>query len=100
MMDIPQSSRSVQLASIIASKTTQCDQWFASKGIPQPSFDEDLTFASTIPDDITEAREKVIEATTELQALMLGPAGYVQQQMREVCAILWRLVDSVTDIKG
>ena len=86
-MALPQSSRSVQLASIIASKTTQCDQWFASKGIPRPSFDEDLTFAFSIPDDIAEARENVIGATTELQALMLGPGGYVQHQMREVCAV-------------
>ena len=99
-MAVLQSSRSVQLASIITSNTTQCDQWFVSQGIPQPSFDEDLTFTSAVPDEVTEAREKVIEASTELQSLMLGPAGYVQYQMREVCSIRWKTGGSRIDIPG
>ena len=83
-MAASQSSRIVELASIIANRTNECDQWFASKGIPSPSFDQDLSFSVTVPEHIAQAREQVIEASAELQALMLGPAGFLQQQMREV----------------
>ena len=53
-------------------------------GHPPPSFDDIGSLKSDLPLEIAVARDSVIENTAELQALMLGPVGYLQQQMRQV----------------
>ncbi|KAH8696410.1 putative O-methyltransferase [Talaromyces proteolyticus] len=68
-------SRILQLAQLISSQTAVIDAHLQSKGLPQPSFDQD---GPTEPiqeatEDVTQARTDVIEATIELRQLLQGP---------------------------
>lgn len=83
-MEVEGSSRVSQLASIIAQNTAKYEAWCSNHGLPLPSFDVDYPVKSNLPDDISKARQAVIESTVELNALMLGPAGFLDTQMREV----------------
>jgi hypothetical protein len=71
------SSRIAELASVISSNTKIVDEHLASKGLPSPSFAADnppaLLFGHGT--DIETSRQAVVDATDELQALMLGPTG-------------------------
>lgn len=83
-MGAQSSNRIVQLASIISTNTDKFDSWLTSHGIPSPSFGIETPRKLEVPKDIAQARQTVIEATIELQALMLGPVGHLQHQTRDV----------------
>lgn len=86
-MSEPSSSQISVFATSIAENTAKYDAWLFSQGIPTPSFDGGGPVGLDLPPEILEAREKVIESTSELQALILGPMDYVQQHMREVSTL-------------
>lgn len=65
------------LANAIQTNTSKVDQYFSSHGIPTPSFDIETPLELHLPDDIALCRTAIIEATEELQMLMLGPVGTV-----------------------
>ena len=65
------------LANAIQTNTSIVDQYFSSHGIPTPSFDIETPLELHLPDDIASCRTAIIEATEELQMLMLGPVGTV-----------------------
>lgn len=70
-----------ELASIIATNTAKVNEYLASKNLPLPSFDVNAPSTSLIPpeaEEIEAARAAVIEATTKLHRLMLGPRDYLQ----------------------
>ena len=72
-----QSRRINELASIISRNTTVVDDFLESKNLPTPTFGIDALPKIPIPDEMVEveaARLKVIEASAELKALMMGPA--------------------------
>lgn len=71
------SHRIVELAKVIQSNTTTIDQHLNSKGLPTPSFaaDNPPTLLYGHGESIDAARQAVVDATDELQALMLGPTG-------------------------
>lgn len=87
-MSGPSSNQISLFAAAIAENTAKYDVWLSSQGIPTPSFDGGAPVGLNLPHEISEAREAVIESTAELQALMLGPLGYVQQHMREVSILV------------
>lgn len=70
-----------ELASIIATNTAKFDKYLSSNNLPSPSFDVDAPSTSLIPpeaEEIEAARAAVIDATTKLHRLMLGPRDYLQ----------------------
>lgn len=70
-----------ELASIIATNTAKVDKYLSSNNLPSPSFDVDAPSTSLIPpeaEEIEAARAAVIDATTKLHRLMLGPRDYLQ----------------------
>ena len=77
-------SRIVELASSIATGTAAIDEYLSGHGLPSPSFDADFPIALDLPDEIQQIRDSVLEASKELQALMLGPVGIVYHQTLDV----------------
>ena len=78
------SSRISQLASTISANTAIFDAYLASNGIPSLSFSTGTPSKIDVPQNIAEARDAVIDASGELQALLLGPRGHLQRQTWEV----------------
>ena len=68
-------TRITELSSVISTNTAKLDKYFASKNLPTPSFDADVSPRLLLDPAIAEARKAIIEATDELQALMQGPIG-------------------------
>ncbi|CAO1605807.1 hypothetical protein XANCAGTX0491_009313 [Xanthoria calcicola] len=66
--------RIAELASIITANTAKIDEHFTANGINEISFDENAGEVLSGP-ELAAARQAVLEATDELHALMLGPAG-------------------------
>ena len=81
------SSRIVELASIISTRTYLVDEYLSAQGLPPLSFEpiEDSQ-QYTLPDSIQAAQNEILEATDELHAHMLGPMGILNQQL--VCLVL------------
>jgi len=68
-------SRIAELASIISNHTEIVDRYLQSQELHSPSFDCEYTEASNLPAEIVIAKNKIVEATEELNSLMLGPIG-------------------------
>ena len=67
-------SRIVQLAKQILEKTTEVDNYLQSHNLPQPSFKIEAPLDFSIDSTAVEgARRSAIEASTELQDLLIGP---------------------------
>jgi hypothetical protein len=66
-------TRIQELAGIIASHTSKIDQFLLSANKPTPSFDINASKTVDLPEDLEHSRALVIEATTELNELLLGP---------------------------
>jgi hypothetical protein len=69
-------NRITELSSIIAKNTALIDDYLTSKNHPTPSLDASALWVLPIPEDavdIKAARQSVMEACSELQALVTGP---------------------------
>lgn len=69
------------LALIISKNTAVVEQYLSLNDLPHPSFGVDAPGGSLVPRDdvdIEAARLAVIEATSKLHDLMLGPREYLQ----------------------
>lgn len=66
--------RIAELASIISANTAKIDDHLTANGFNEISFDENAGDVLSGP-GLAAARQAVLEATDELHALMLGPAG-------------------------
>lgn len=69
-------SRTQELSDIIAKNTEIVNSYLEENKLPTPSLDADAIWSIPIPDHETEtkdARLAVIEACSELQALITGP---------------------------
>lgn len=84
IMEAQPPNKTAQLAATIASNTTKFDGWLTSHGLPSPSFDIETPPKLELPEDISQSRQAIVEATTELQALMLGSVGHLQNETRDV----------------
>ena len=67
------SSRISELAALVSSNTDRVNHYLASKALPSPSFDENGPVDLKLSPEIEQARIAAIDASTELQALLLGP---------------------------
>ena len=75
-------SRIAELASIISSNTSQVDDYISTHGLPPLSFEPNASLKpDTLPHGIQSAQHAILEATDELNALMLGPEGILRQQL-------------------
>ena len=68
-------NRIIKLAEDIASNVAKINTYTTSKGLPSPSFDADSSPGLLIHPEISTLRQKTLDATDELHALMLGPVG-------------------------
>jgi hypothetical protein len=66
-------SRIVELSSSIAENTRKVDEYFCTNGLPSPSFEASTPPDLPLPPEVMQAKEAVLEAMDELQALLLGP---------------------------
>ena len=75
-------SRIAELASVISSNTAQIDDYISTHGLPPLSFEPNGNFKpETLPHAIESAQNAVLEATDELNALMLGPERILRQNL-------------------
>lgn len=76
-------SRIIQLAKDILANATSVDGYFKSNNLPQPSFDTDGPVDFGIKSVEVEAcRIAAIEASIELQDLLLGPKMLLRPVVR------------------
>ncbi|KAF2730279.1 sterigmatocystin 8-O-methyltransferase precursor [Polyplosphaeria fusca] len=68
-------SRIVELAGIIQDHTTKVDSYLSTHDLPAPSFDVSYPARVPLPPEIQASQDAVLEASDELTALLLGPAG-------------------------
>lgn len=71
------SSRIVELAAVIQEHTAKVDSYLNSQNLPSPSFDISSPAILPLPTDIAASQGAVLEATDELNVLMLGPVKYL-----------------------
>ena len=74
-------TRIAELATIIQENTIKVDEYINSKGLPTPSFSIQTSPQLDFPADVAGARDVVLEAMDELQALMLGPIGWIFHEL-------------------
>lgn len=73
-------NRIVELASLIHDHTVKVDDYMASQKLPSPSFDVTNPARLSLPPEIQASKDAVLEASDELNALMLGPVVYIAAQ--------------------
>ena len=74
-------SRIAELASSIQVHTSKVDDYISSHGLQSPSFDVSMPTQLHLPETIDLSSTAVIEATSELHSLMLGPTGFLFHQI-------------------
>jgi hypothetical protein len=66
-------SRVAELADFISVHTARLDAYLSESNLPEPSFDADGPGAMTLPPEMQEIRDQILDANLELQELLLGP---------------------------
>lgn len=88
-------NRIIELSSLIAKETAIINTFFVNSGSPTPSLDADALQSLPIPDDakdIKVSRLAVIEACSELKALMTGPRELLRFKVCSyvsICNSIW-----------
>ena len=82
-MAVPQ-SRIAELASFIGQETKALDETYSSSGLSPPTFAAEASQTIGLPNDINAIHYRIVEATSELQALLLGPFGIIRNYVHEV----------------
>lgn len=62
-----------QIAEEILAKAKRLDEFTSLKGLPAPTFDQDVL--ESLPADLEETRRILIDSTQTLKRLALGPVG-------------------------
>lgn len=71
MASKPALSRISQLAEIISRSVAHVDETLSTHKVPQPSFDEDAS--ASLPSEVSDARDAILDASAELYDLLLDP---------------------------
>jgi hypothetical protein len=71
-----QASRIAALASLIHNNTHEIDKYLKANGRPSPSLDVNANPDFFLPGPLAGAQMQVLEACTELQALLEGPRAH------------------------
>lgn len=91
-----------ELSAIIARNTAKIDEYFTEKRLPTPSLEEDALWKLPIPEDakdIVAARLAVIDACSNLKALMTGPKELLSFKVSypmSYCYTLYLIVSQYT----
>ena len=78
----------VKLASQILEHATKYEGYFTSQGLTAPGLDSSSFPEPSLPDNVRAAREAVVEATTDIQALIRGPRDVLRQSVMLVSRLL------------
>jgi hypothetical protein len=70
-------ARIIELANAISASTAKIHEALAAKGIAQPSFDEDASYS--VPSEISNHYDVVLDATAELHDLLLEPLNLIHR---------------------
>lgn len=84
-------NRIIELSSIIAKETVKLNEYFVDNELPTPSLDTDALWSLPIPGaatDMEASRVAVIDACSELKALMTGPKALLHFKAGVMC-LLW-----------
>ena len=68
-------TRIAELSAIIAANTTKIDEYCRLQNAAPPSFEPSVPFKWLLDSSMQETRQAILEATEELNALILGPVG-------------------------
>ena len=75
----------MDLASVVMANTTKFEELLTIHKLPSPSFDPS-TFVKLPPsDELQETQTALLEAISELQALVLGPLAMLRNNALMVC---------------
>jgi hypothetical protein len=74
-------SRIAVLASTIEKNTQVIDKFIAESGLPALCFDASNPPALPLPPPVEAAKNAVLEAMDELEALLLGPLGKITKDL-------------------
>ena len=77
-------SRIAELASVIAQGTKALDDFYSSCGKSPPTFAADNSPTIDLPGDLERTRCHLVEASSELQALLRGPFGLINNYLEHV----------------
>lgn len=68
-------SRIVQLSATINEAVARLQNVLSTKGLPSPSFDEDAKFS--LPEEVSETQDAILDATAELHDFLLDPVTLI-----------------------
>ena len=77
-------SRIAELASVIAQETNALDDFYSSRGQSPPTFAAENAPTIVLPSDLERTRCHIVEATSELQALLRGPFELINTYLDNV----------------
>lgn len=75
------SPRTVKLAKAILDQTTSIEAYLAENNLPSPSFEPGAPPKLPLPPALEESLSAALSAIDELNALLLGPMGWLVAQM-------------------
>lgn len=81
-------SRITVLAKVIEGNTRKVDDLLQEQGLPSPSFNATNPPDLPLPPHIKDAKDGVLEAMDELEALMLGPMPKILNDL--IIKVRWR----------
>ena len=64
--------------------TEEFDAHSKAEGLPSPSFHPNNPSDSLLHPNVAATRQKILDATDELHALMLGPVGILTSSVRAI----------------
>ena len=70
-------SQIANLVSIIKAGSERIDNYLAQNRLPLPGFDVDAPVGLELPENLEAVRQNVLNATAELQELLLGPKEHL-----------------------
>lgn len=70
-------SRILELVSVIESRTLLLEEYFRNHDLPEPSLTVHAQPRLPLPPDLAKSREEVLDASSELQALLQGPLAHL-----------------------
>lgn len=77
------SPRTVKLAASLLEAVTKLEEHLAQNGLPSCSFEPGAPARLPLPPHLNESLDKAVSSLQELHALLLGPMGWMMQQMGE-----------------
>lgn len=73
-----------ELVDVISTNVAILDDYIKREDLENPNFNEEQSAGLALPTDLQICQTRILEATEDLQALVAGPAGYIQRQTLEV----------------